>query len=320
MPFGYRVFQFVIGQRNKPDEQHAFNNVDLHKDGAHGLLKEALQSLVSTGDANEQQSMYYTVDAVKEGGWVFQVQSSGGSYGRVRRVRDTATHADTAKIGEKDAVLDELPLLLVVPSYGRYGLLIASTEGRTHHAASLVRLLNMKLKNRKLILRLTSDMADSVAWRNFLNQPALNVTQLELTQSKLDQTRQDFGKPGSVTRAKVVLSLAQNKSTRSKVINAMRKALTGSGKFDFTGAVGMANLDADDFDDYKVVYVMDGRERSVSVAQDYPHFIYEVEGAAPPTPDELLTEAYGTADHLLTEMSIQKPPNYWPAVSAFAKL
>ncbi len=120
-----------------------------------------------------------------------------------------------------------------------------------------------------------------------------------------------------MTRAKLVLSLAQNKSTRAKIVDTMRKALTGSGTFDFTGAVGMSNFTSNDFDDYKVVYVKDGRERKVSVAKDYPHFIYEIEGDAPPTPDKLLTETYGTADHLLTEMNIQKSANYWPAIASF---
>jgi hypothetical protein len=317
LPFGYRVFQFVISQRNKPNEKHEFSNVGLHSAGAQGLIEETLKTLINTGDADDQHSMYYAVDAVKRGEWVFQVQSSGGAYGRERRVRNTTTHADTGAIGEADAVLEELPIAVVVPPYGRFGLIIAATEGRSHHAASLVRLLNIKLAARKLYIRLTSNLADEVAWSTFLKQPDLNVTQLELTQTKLDQSRQDFGKPARVTRARLVLSLAQDKTTRGKIVDAMRKALTGSGKFDFTGAVGMSNLTSDDFDDYKVVYVKDGRERRVSVAQDYPHFIYEIDGKSPPSADKLLTEAYGTADHLLTEMNIQKPANYWPANASF---
>lgn len=309
MAFGYRIFQFGLGRPYKPEERYDFDNVDLHSDLAYGLISSLLQDMSGSGDANQVRSTYFGIDAVRGGGWLFRIDATGGQYNRVRRVKDTKTNADLDSIKPGNAVVDDLPLLMIVPSYGRQGLIVAACEGRTHNAYPLQRGLEFRLKDRNLTLPIVSDIADATAWTEFLGQEDLEVTHVELIQTEVTSSRPTFGSSDSVSRARVRLTLA-DAQTKGNVLTRVREKVLGGQPLALTGVLGMSGLSDTDFDETRIVYVKDGREKSLSVATDYPHFIYPLDGTAAPTADELLSAAEANVEHLLTTMGIDFPANW----------
>ncbi|WP_420370271.1 hypothetical protein [Curtobacterium sp. L1-20] len=318
MAFGYRIFQVGVGKRQKPDVRFNFDNVGLHSNGALGLFEEALRSLVVSGNSDVHRSTYFTVDSAQAGGWLFRISASGGQFGRPRRVRDTTTGVEQTPIDSNHAVLDDLPMLLVVPDHGQQGLLVAACEGRSHNAFNLQRVIETKLKAKNLTMPLVSDLADAAAWQGFLNQTDIDVRHVELVQSALDPTRPTFGQAANVTRATVRLTIA-NAATKANVLSRVKAKVLNNRPLNLTGALGMTLSDGD-FDDYRVVYVQNGREKTLSVATDYPHFIYPLDGPTAPTVDDLLAASAPEVEHLMTEMGINHPTNWADAGGALRSL
>lgn len=309
--YGYRIFQVELGQHRAPQKRYTFDNVGLHSEGAIGLFREALRSMVDLSARDDDRLTYFGVDGVSHGGWTFLIDASNGQFGRTRRVRDTSTNADGKPIGKNDAVLDDLPLLLVIPNYGQYGILVAATQGRSHNAFSFQRAIDNVWKDRGLVVKLTSDLADSTAWSTYLGQSNVDVTHVELIQSTVDGSRPTFGTPGHVSRARVTLTLADGQ-TKKTVIQRVRDKVLNNKALALTGAFGMA-LNDSDFDDYRVLYVQDGRQKALSISNDYPHFIYPMDGNTPPTAAELATAAMSDVEYLMSEIGINFPNTWLPS-------
>lgn len=308
--YGYRIFQVELGKRRAPSERYDFDNVGLHTDGAQGLFRDALKALIDSSTRDDDRLTYFGVDAVQHGQWSFLVDASNGQFGRVRRVRDTNTNADGTPIGASDAVLDDLPLLLIVPSYGKHGFIVAATAGRSNNAFPFVRALENHWKDRGLVLKLTTDMADRTAWATYLGQTNIDVTHVELIQSSIDGTRPTFGTPGHVSRARVTLTLADS-LTKKTVIQRVRDKVLNNKKLALTGAFGMS-LNDSDFDDYRVLYVQDGRQKALSISNDFPHFIYPLDGTTPPTAAELAAAAVSDVEYLMGQIGMNFPSDWLP--------
>lgn len=309
MAFGYRIFQFGLGKPYKPDVRYSFDNVALHSDGARGVFRDALKAMIAVGDADSRRNQYFSVDSVHEGGWLFRIASNGGQYGRIRRVKDVSNNSERDPIGADHAVVDDLPLLLVVPSYGNQGLLIAATQGRSHNAFALQRTVEIKIRDKGLDMPLASDLADATAWNGYLGKTNLDVTHVELIQTEVDSSRPTFGKKGKISRARVLLTIS-DQQTKKSVLQRVKAKVLNNQPLGLTGVFGMQGLNDTDFDDYRIIYVQDGRERSLAVSTDFPHFIYPIDGNVAPTPDELLTKAKPDIEHLMTEMGINFPSDW----------
>lgn len=318
MAYGYRLFQVEIGQFRRPDTRYDFDNVDLHSEGAYGLFKDTLAELVESSARDDDRLTYFGVDQVQYGGWTFQISASNGQFGRVRRVRDTATNRDGTPLGTNDAVLDDLPLVLVVPNYGRHGLLVAATAGRSHNAFSFARSMNQKWRDKGLSLKLVSDLADRTAWSTFLGQTDVDVTHVELIQTSVTPDRPTFGSSGHVSRARVMLTLADS-HTKQSVIQRVKDRVLHNQDLALTGVFGMALRD-EDFDDYGILYVRDGRQKRLSITNDYPHFIYPIDGVTEPTAAELALAAVSDVQYLMDEIGIEYPSSWMPSTPNLTRL
>jgi hypothetical protein len=316
--FGYRLFQVEIGQYRKPEVRYDFDNVGLHSEGAFGLFRDTLASMIASSARDDDRLTYFGLDDVEYGGWVFQISASNGSYGRVRRVRNTSTNKDGKPLGKNDAVLDDLPLVLVIPSYGRYGLLVAATSGRTHNAFSFARAVDQKWRERGLAMKLVSDLADRTAWSTFLGQSDVDVTHVELIQSSVTPERPTFGTSGHVSRARVMLTLADSQ-TKKSVLDRVKDKVLRNKDLALAGVFGMSLKDAD-FDDYGVLYVKDGRQKRLSISNDYPHFIYPLDGTTEPSASELASSAMSDVEYLMSEIGIKYPNTWMPTTKTLTKL
>ena len=309
MAFGYRIFQVSIGRPHVPDVRYDFDNAALHSDGAIGLIKDTLRGL--SGGADGDRFTYFGIEAIRSGGWVISIDATGGQFGRTRRIKNTVTNVEKSPVSSTDAVVDDLPLILVIPSYGKQGILVAAVEGRSHNAYALQRELNLKLKAKSLTIKLASDLADATAWGSFLDQTDLDVTHVELIQTQVTSQRPTFGQSSKVSRARLLLTIS-DAATKSSVLTRVKAALTGGGALGLTGVFGMTGLDDGDFDDYRVIYVKDGREKSLTVSSDYPHFIYPLEGKQAPSADELAEASMSDVEHLMANMNINHPTDWFP--------
>ncbi len=318
MAYGYRLFQVEIGKFRRPDVRYDFDNVGLHSEGAFGLFRDTLADLVESSARDDDRLTYFGVDDVRYGGWTFQISASNGQFGRERRVRNTTTNEDGTPIGANDAVLDDLPLVLIVPNHGRHGLLVAATSGRSHNAFAFARSIDQKWRDRGLSLKLVSDLADRTAWSTFLGQTDVDVTHVELIQTAVTADRPTFGSSGHVSRARVTLTLA-DQHTKQSVIQRVKNKVLNNQDLALTGVFGMALRD-EDFDDYGILYVKDGRQKRLSITNDYPHFIYPIDGSTEPSAGELALAAVSDVQYLMDEIGIQYPSTWMPSTQSLTRL
>jgi hypothetical protein len=318
MAFGYRLFQVEIGEYRKPDTRYDFDNVGLHSDGAIGLFRDTLATMVASSARDDDRLTYFGLDEVQHGGWVFEISASNGQFGRVRRVRNTTTNKDGTAIGKNDAVLDDLPLVLIIPNYGRHGLLVAATSGRSHNAFSFARAIDQKWRERGLSIKLVSDLADRTAWSTFLGQTDIDVTHVELIQTDLTAARPTFGKSSHVSRARVLLTLADT-NTKKSVIKRVKDKVLNNQNLALTGIFGMALKD-NDFDDVGILYVKDGRQKRLSISNEYPHFIYPLDGITEPSASELANASKSDVEYLMSAAGINFPSTWMPSAGALTKL
>ncbi|MCM3516240.1 hypothetical protein [Nocardioides sp. P86] len=311
MSYGFRIFKIKFTPDRKLAPDLHFDNPLFGPDGARGAVASACTKLhQSSGDADTKKGAYFKVVEAQEGGWMIAVLGSGGSFGIQRDVIDTTTGQYKAPIAPDDAVLDRMHLLLLIPPNGDSGLLVAETSGRSHLTPGLTRALNLHLKGRGVKLRLEDDFTDAEAWSQFLDQSNIDVKAVELVQTHKPAQGVSFGDK-SIARAVVTLQLAKGAQAKSGLLKELKKAHKKGSKPQLTGLIGLQAAADDDFDEQRVVYVQNGRQRRITVASSWPAFIYEL-GDTPPSRQELLDGCRSEVQHLLTQMQIGRPNDWWP--------
>lgn len=319
MSYGFRIYKikFTPVRKLSPDLQ--FDNPAFGKDGAMGAVSSACAALMQgSGDADPKKGAYFKVVDAKHGGWVVAVQGSGGSFGVARDVVDTTTDQYKAPIGADDAVLDRMQMLLVIPRSGDSGLLVSETSGRSHLTTGLTRALNLHLKGLGVTMRLEDDFTDAEAWNQFLGQSNIDVQALELVQTHKPQQGVSFGDK-SITRAVVTLQLAKGAQAKMGLLKELKSAHKHGKKPKLTGLIGLQVAGDEDFDEQRVVYVQNGRQRRITVASSWPVFIYEL-GETPPSLQEVLDGCRSEVQHLLTQMQIGRPADWWPQAAMMGPL
>lgn len=311
MGYGFRIFKvrFTPVRKMTPDLQ--FNNPHFGQAGAYGAISAACSALVSGGgDADQKKGSYFRLRDARKSMNLIVLEGSGGMFGTARDVVDITTDAFKPAIVATDAVLERMKMLLVIPDSGDSGLLVSETKGRSHLTSSLIRTLNTRLRPLGVQMRLDSDFTDAEAWNNFLDGTSIDVKALELVQTHKPSQGVQFGDK-SVARAVISLQLAPGAQAKSKLLKELRKAFKKGAKPKLTGLLGLKAAGDDDFDEQRVVYVENGRRRSIKVAADWPAFIYDL-GDIPPSTQDLLDGCRSEVQHLLAEQQINLPQGWWP--------
>lgn len=219
--YGYRLFRVYLTEPYGSTELE-FDDPRFGKDGARGVLANAVEEVrKATGQIDDRASTYLRVDSGSAERWVVLVRASGGAFGEIREVVDTATHQQRTGLALDDAVLRDMLLLLVIPPYGTSGVLVAETRGRSHLTAGLIKQLNIKLKPKKLTIRLEANPADEVAWNKFLDQSDVEVSAIELIQNVPSSDRTRFGKKKIVTKASLVLKLTDDQKAKKGIVKGL---------------------------------------------------------------------------------------------------
>lgn len=317
--YGYRIFKVSFTPSRKLTPELRLDNPLFGPDGAVGTLADICRTLsTATGDTDSKKGAYFRVVDSDHAGWVIAVRGSGGSFGVEREVVDTTTDQPKSKITTDDAVLERMLMLFVLPPNGNCGLLIAETSGRSHLTPGLVKVLNMHLQQLGVRMRLEDDFTDGEAWGQFLSKSTVDVQALELVQTHKPAQGVSFG-DNSIARAVISLQLAPGTQAKSTLLKELKKAFTKGKKPKLTGLIGLNVAHDSDFDEQRVVYVENGRKRRITVASTWPVFIYAL-GDEAPSLQELLDECRREVQHLLNELQIGRPANWWPSHGGMKQL
>jgi hypothetical protein len=317
MYHGYKLSRLILTPPYRPTEELAFDNPVFGPEGARGFLADVVAEILGgQGVADERDSSYFRVDKADLGGWVLAIQGSGGSYGEPREVVNTRSHAARGSIGVDDAVLQHLTFLMVIPPSGTSGVLVSEVRGRSHLTAGLLRRLKNHLLDKGVAIRLESNIADEVAWNDFLDEDNVDVRSVELTQRNLSSDRTNFGSPKNVSRARLILDLSNDPDLKRGVFERIRDSRSTGKLAKLTSLVGIQMVDDDDFDEQKIVYVQDGRERSIRVTATWPSFTHDIDSAVVPDLGTILSAAQTDTANVLQVMGVDRQSGWWPTVDS----
>jgi hypothetical protein len=312
---GYRLSRLFITPTRQLQPELAFDQPEFGSGGLSSVLRDVISAALSeSGESDEKSSSYFRVDEAASAPCVIAVTASGGGFGEEKEVVNINDHSPKNPISADDAVLSRMLFLIVLPTYGTSGVLLSHVRGRSHLTPGLMKRLNRHLDPKGWHLRLEKDVADEVAWSDYLGEDDVEVKSVELIQRHASADRTNFVGAG-VESARVILRITGEEQRRG-VLQAMRDSVAGRRPPALAGLVGMTAANDDDFDDQKIVYVQDKRERTITINNAWPIFIHEldVEGEIG-IADLLGLEVRDDVKAVLTQLGIDMPPGWWPSVS-----
>lgn len=309
--YGFRVFELNATPVRK---MHRIAFTDPEPDGLHSTIRETLEDRVSgDGEANKDKGSFTRFDRVDSNAWGILVTVSGGYYGEPGEVVDVANRRRSRRISSTDAVLRESRVLMLVPPYGDAGLIIAETRGRSHLTANVLTALNNDFKDRGLKLRTVTDLADEHAWSRFLDSEEIGIRSVELVQNTRSSDRTNFTGE-NVRRSTLRIDLEDGtdlKSRLSAAVNALRGTREPP---NLAGMIGLAHYRDEDFDEERIIAVVDGRDRTIRISSGWPSFTYAIDGDDRPTDQEFVDEACNVASTTFPALNVELAVNWRPTL------
>jgi hypothetical protein len=322
MSYGYQIFGVSLTPVRRPGEKINFNNSMFGSKGARGYLADHVAALLAQGQgaSDPRRGTYFRLDNGKTGGWTVVLEASGGAFGEQREVVDTTTHATSSTIGLNDAVLQSMTMILMIPPYGDTGFLVSETRGRSHLTSGLYEAMKVRTSARGLLMRLDRSISDEVAWNAYLNRTSVDIKSLELRQKTRSRDRTNFGNDRRVASATLSLRLRNDADTKRSLIDVIRPSAKSGKLAKVASVVGLENISDDDFDEQTVIYVENGRERRLNVTQNWPAFIYPINGTTAPTTEDVLDEALSDVAGICDDIGLDRSDDWWPSVEQLTPL
>jgi hypothetical protein len=313
--FGYKLFTLYLTPPRKPGDRLAFDLPQFGQERALGAIIDAADEVFNAGgDDDKGRKAYIELNKVSSQGWCSLLTASGGAYGESGEIVNVTT-GQRSRLTHDDAVIHDARNLFVLPPFGDVGLLVAETRGRGTLVPSLLRRLNYQLDKIGALLRVESELADDVAWNNFLDDGASEITAVELVQHQRTADGSRLTKDAVIRGAYIRLSVEQG-SIQGRLKSAVAAA---KGKNpqppNLAGVVGLRGFSDDAFDEEKVVIVDGRRERTLNVTSRWPSFIYNFStDDRPADPADFLAEIRDSVEDTLDEMNVDRPKldQWWP--------
>lgn len=315
--YGYRLAELFITRPRKPDPRIALTEPE-SAGGLYQAVLKAANDALARGEKDETRRHYTRVSQVRADAWGILLNVKGGDYGEPRDVIDVDADEildESRQIGQSDAVLSDFHSLLIIPPYGESGLLITEVKSRSGMERETLRLLNFRLRELGVFLRVTSDLVDAKAWSEFLADEAVGVTGVELVQSTPSPDRTRFTDE-NVRRSRLHLDLEDGSQLKERVVNALR-AMIGQPERPpkLVGLVGLRDFSDDDFDSERIVTVRDGKERKLDVRSSWPRFTYAIDAEERLTAAEFVDEVASTAREALTTLNVDVAADWRPRIN-----
>lgn len=310
--FGYRIMELYITQSRKPER------LSLKEPETAGGLRKALARIVNgavaEGERDEANYRYVRISEVRESGWGILLTVQGGDYGDTAEVFDVENgnlDDPVREIKHSDAVLKNYRVLFIIPPRGDTGLLISEIRGRSHPTSALLKLLNIRLNEHGVKLRVTSELVDARAWSDFLDNEDVGVTGVELVQSTTSRDRTSFTEE-NVKSARLQITLVDGSAVKRRIVTAMRAMRDSHKPPKLAGLVGLRGFKDEDFDEEQVITVHDGRQRKIDVTSSWPRFTYPLDGDEQLTVREFVEEVVPVAQSTLRQLNVDLTADWRP--------
>src|SRR5205823_3554933 len=135
-----------------------------------------------------------------------------------------------------------------------------------------------------ITVRVNSEFADEYAWSRFLDTEEINVRSVELVQNTRSSDRTNFTEE-NVKRTTLKIDLEDGTEAKRRITGAIR-TLRGKDRPNLAGMIGLAHYHDEDFDEERIIAVVDGRQRKLNVTSGWPSFTYVIEGDERPTDEQ----------------------------------
>lgn len=309
--YGFRVFELFT------TPLRSFNRMsftDPEPDGLRAVIQELAEKRVeSGGEKNEKKTVYNRFDAVHASGWGVLVTASGGYYGEPAQVVDVESGEEARPISVTDAVLRESRVLMLIPPYGETGLLIAETRGRSHLAAGVLVQLNNSLKDYGIKLRTVTDLADEHAWARFLDAEEIGIRSVELIQRARSADRTNFTSE-NVKKSTLIIDLEDGTEAKQRLRGALSELRGKKQRPNLAGMIGLSHYRDEDFDEERIIAVVDGRDRTINITSNWPAFTYTIDAEGRPSDQHFVEEACAVAKTTFPAMNVDLAADWRPRI------
>lgn len=311
--YGYRISLFQLARKGRPKEILDFNDQSLNG-SLLTVIGDVLKGMVDQGEADDRKSTFFTVDSQRESNWGIVAEASGGDFGSAARAVDVNTGKKTKDILPEEAILRGSRLVLIVPPAEQWGLIISEVQSNASLLTPFVNQLNLRLGRQNLKIHLENEIADGVAWSDYLGRTDVGISGVELvTKQSVDRTNFDFADSAGVSGIRMFVGVEPGSKLAGRVVSAL-KAVVGRGKqpLKLVGLVGLKAYDDNDFDEEKIVTVQDGQKRILDVSHGWPRFVYRLSDTVRPQEDDFLDGIASTAFSVLNEVGVQPYGAWFP--------
>jgi hypothetical protein len=213
-----------------------------------------------------------------------RAQFDYGRHGTDRRVRDSTSGSHVGDVARHQVASDTLRSLLVVPEHGRLAVLALESVGNASVAGMLSdhfkRWFQREFKGYRVELRY---LDEPVAWSQFLDGADLR----ELSVTRYRPAHQN--RAGRPTVEEFTVRPVRGQMLPSSWLKEM---LGGRVR-----ATDLLSVPIDDADETKLLVRSGGRDRTITVGQEWPRFKWEVDPENEGRPSDAVF--YGVAEELL---------------------
>lgn len=311
--YGFKAYLFSITPPNKPSSLIHFDARGLGDGGCLGLLRRVFSDSVDPGARDGKSSTFTRFDQLRSGGRLLLLDASGGVYGETAVIVDSESGDHRAQLEANHAVLHHARSVFVVPPYGTTGVILSESVGGRIALPSILGRVKSQLREVGAVIRADREIADDLAWSSFLDHDDVGVTGVELTQKGPSNDRTPISESPSVRSAKIIFRLEPHNNLANRLIGAVRTAIGSNQPVSLAPIVGLHSYDDDDFDEQKLVVVVDRKERRINVTRGWPSFTYEIDDAAQPDDAKFMYQCSNVAADLLTAIQVDMPPD-WRAI------
>lgn len=311
--YGYRISLFRLSEKGKPKVSLSFDDARLQKPFL-DILDDVVGNMVDQGEVDKRKSSFFTVDKKRKSNWGLITEASGGLFGSPARAVDVASGKKTNDIGADEAVLRGSRIVMILPPSEDYGLIVSEVQSNASLLAPFVNQLNLKLGHINFRIHLEKEIADGVAWSSYLNRSDVGINGIELvTKGSVDRTNFDFDDAAGVSGVRMFVGVESGSKLGGRIVAAM-KSLVGQGqqKLPLVGILGLKDYSDADFDEEKIVTVVDGQKRILDVSHGWPRFVYRIDDNVRPSEENFLKAIETTSFSVLYEVGIQPHGQWFP--------
>jgi hypothetical protein len=316
--FGYKISALYLTPYRRQDVRLAFDHMQFGNGDASAAIKAALKKAKSKqGQADDTNLHYVRLEKIRSDNWGHLVRAKGGSYGDAAEVVEAASGDPRGTIEPGDAVIRDGRVLFIVPPTGELGLMVSEVRSRSHLTAAVLKELNKQLAIQPgVTARLEHEIADNVAWNEYLDQSDLRVSGVELVQHRRSADDTRFTEEDVVSRSTLRLQLVDTTEVQGRLRQAI-DSLRGQQHQQprLAELVGLRRYGDDAFDEQRLIVVQDGKERKIRVTTGWPSFTYAIDSEEQLSDRKFLAEVRSASEDTLRALGADIPGSgWWPNI------